>query len=298
MEATLIDEASTTDVETKQLYLALRSSPRHGPFINAVEQAQCLPGKPIRNTVLALAPAALYKEFKRSGADGRRLKEVAEELGFPVETIPLKPTGTLQENAGIILDWLQNDTHDNIILASLSKGASDIKKALAMDDGFKSFARVSAWISVGGLLDGTPLAKWLLSNERFPVAFRAVNRMVGVDLTFLREVDRRPGGPLDFELRLPPHLRLIHLLGFPLEKHASNWLSRTFHRKLASCGPNDGFMLIGDCPRWPGLIYPLWGADHYFRTKEDPRPILERLLAMAIEGTELNRFFTEVVHAS
>jgi hypothetical protein len=293
MEAELLKPSSTADRETERLYQSLRASPRHGPFIQAVERGPRRPDAPIRDTVIAIAPAALYKEFRNSGADGRRLREAAEGLGLAVDVVPLNPTGTLTENGTIILNWLQRNRRENVIFASMSKGASDMKKALAMDPGFSSFRRVSAWISVGGLLNGTPLARWLLSNERFPLAFRAVNRLVGVDLTFLREVDRRSGGPLDFDLILPPHLRLIHLLGFPLQAHASNWLSRTFCRRLAPQGPNDGFMLLNDCSRWPGLIYPLWGVDHYFRTPDDARPLLERLLTIAMDPCRLDPFFAE-----
>jgi hypothetical protein len=139
------------------------------------------------------------------------------------------------------------------------------------------------WISIGGLLEGTPLVRWLLSNQRFPRAFRALNRIRGVDFGFLEEVDRRSGGPLDFSFAVPPHMRLMHLLGFPLPEHTTNWLARSLYRKLATEGPNDGFMLLGDSLRWPGCIYPVWGADHYFRTREDPRPLLERLLTTAVE---------------
>jgi hypothetical protein len=290
-QAAHVTMSTALDHETRRLYESLRSSSRHGPFIRAVEQAPRSPRMPIRDTVLAIGPAALYKEFRRSGADGRRLREAAEGLGLPVDTIPLKPAGTLTENGAIILKWLRTHRDRNIVLVSLSKGGADVKKALAMDSGFESFHRVSAWISVGGLMEGTPLAQWLLSKERIPSALRAINRLAGVDLTFLREVDRRSGGPLDFDLTLPAHLRLVHVLGFPQQAHASNWLARAFHRRLAEYGPNDGFMLLGDCQRWPGLIYPLWGADHYFRTREDLRPLLERLLTMAVEPSRLDTFF-------
>ena len=240
---------------------------------------------------MAIAPAALYKEYRRSGADGRRVREAAEGMNLAVEMIPLEPTGQLQTNAAILREWLDACPHENVVLVSLSKGGSDIKKALADVAGHDVFRRVSVWISIGGLLEGTPLVPWLLSRERFPVAFRALNRLNGVAFDFLAEVDRRPGGPLDFPLRLPPHLRLIHLLGFPLPEHATNWLSRLFYRKLARQGPNDGFMLLDDAVRWPGRIYPLWSADHYFRTREDPRPLLEKLLTMAVEPGCLDPFY-------
>ena len=276
---------------TRRLYDDIRGSEAHGAFIRAVDAAPRRPRDVVPGTVVAIVPAALYKEYKRSGADGRRIREAAVGLGLNVESVPLEPTGTLETNAAILRAWLRASPHQNVVLVSLSKGAADVKKALAADDD-EAFRRVSVWISIGGLLEGTPLVPWLLSRERFPVAFRAVNRINGIDFSFLADIDRRPGGPLDFPLRLPPHLRLIHLLGFALPEHATNWLSRKFCRRLAPYGPSDGFMLLDDARRWPGRIYPLWGADHYFRTREDPRPLLERLLSMAVEPGALDPFFT------
>src|SRR5262249_38527655 len=154
-----------------------------------------------RDTIVAIAPAALYREYRKSGADGKRLRDAAEAMGLRAATIPLEPTGSLDVNARILASWLRACAHDNIVLASLSKGSADVKKALALDP--DAFANVSAWVSVGGLLEGTPLARWLLSNERFPLAFRSVNRLAGVSFRFLAELERREGGPLDFPLRVP-----------------------------------------------------------------------------------------------
>jgi hypothetical protein len=265
---------------TRQLYEQIRNSPVHAPFIAEVDASPRRLADVPRGTLIAIAPAALYKEYRKSGADGRRVREAAERIGVRVETIPLEPTGSLACNAAIIVRWLQDCDAENVILVSLSKGASDLKKALVLDAG--AFARVSAWISIGGLFEGTPLAGWLLSGERFPTAFRALNRMRGVDLAFLAEVDRRPGGPLDFDFSLPAHLRLLHLLGFPQPQHLTNWLARRLYRRLAVHGPNDGFMVLSDVVRWPGEIYPIWGADHYFRTGEDLAPLLDRTLCVAV----------------
>jgi hypothetical protein len=264
---------------TRQLYQRVRES--HESFIRMVDASARTPRAMRGGTVVAIAPAALYKQYRRSGADGRRIREVAEGFGLAVETIPLKPIGSLDQNAATILQWLHNCEFDEVVLVSLSKGSSDVKKALATDS--NAFRKVSVWVSVGGLLDGTPLARWILSNERIPRAFRALHRIRRVDLHFFEDLDRRARGPLDFELVLPPDLRLIHIVGFPLLEHANNWLARMLYRKLAEHGPNDGFMLLEDVSRWPGAIYPVWGADHYFRMGGDPKALLERVMCVAVE---------------
>src|SRR5690606_34890140 len=58
----------------------------------------------------------------------------------------------------------------------------------------------------------------------------------------------------------------LHLVGFPLRRHATNRLARANFARLEPFGPNDGAgILLADACRWPGLLYPLWGADHYLR---------------------------------
>jgi hypothetical protein len=34
---------------------------------------------------------------------------------------------------------------------------------------------------------------------------------------------------------------------------------------MSRLGPNDGLTLLRDAILEPGTIYPVWGADHYFR---------------------------------
>jgi len=58
----------------------------------------------------------------------------------------------------------------------------------------------------------------------------------------------------------------IHLVGFPLCRHATNRLARRNHARLEPHGPNDGAgILLADAVGWPGLLYPVWSADHYLR---------------------------------
>lgn len=47
------------------------------------------------------------------------------------------------------------------MLVSLSKGAADLKVALGLPGAAECFRRVSAWISLSGLPQGTPLVGWL-----------------------------------------------------------------------------------------------------------------------------------------
>src|SRR5581483_2633428 len=139
------------------------------------------------------------------------------------------------------------------------------------------FRRVAGWINLCGILDGTPMADWLLSPTWLARAHRFVYRIRGRSLDFLEDMQRFPGGPLDFPLTLPDGLRAIHVLGFPLKRRLRNGLARRCHARLESHGPNDGSIILADALAWPGQLCPVWAADHYLRPPEGERPLLAAL---------------------
>lgn len=264
------------DFATTLLHMRIVDSARHGSFLRKLGQS---PGTSIMPRVrVAIVPGAFYRENPRTGADGRVAREVAEKLELPVALIPISSTGSLAENARIISGWLLADRESPLVLVSVSKGGSDLKAALAQSDAAHVFARVIGWINLCGILDGTPMADWLLSPGLLARANRFVYRIRGRSLDFLRDMQRYPGCALDFPLTLPAHLRAVHVIGFPLHRHLSNGLARRCHARLASFGPNDGSILLADTPRWPGQVCPVWGADHYLRPRVDERPLLAALL--------------------
>ena len=257
------------DAATERLYRRVLESPVHGPFIRRVDELRAEPASAEWNcgAVLAIVPGASYRETPRTGADGRLVREQAERMGIPTELVPLATTGTVKENARILCDWLMSQPDRPVILASVSKGGSDIKTALAEPDAEPAFRNVVAWLSLCGILDGTPLIDWLLSPSPGAGAVRLYYRLRGKSLEFFRELRYHCGGPLDRPLRLPSHIRLISVVGFPLREHLARRSSRNCHERLASLGPNDGALVLADVCSLPGLIYPVWGTDHYLQPK-------------------------------
>jgi hypothetical protein len=274
-----------TDFATALLYDRIVGSAEHGPFIDRLDSLadgddQVMPGK----TVLAVAPGAFYVEFPHTGADGRLLREEAARMGIRSELIPLRTFGRLAENARILTDWLSaRPADETIILVSLSKGGSDIKMALAGGGAARAFRNVSVWVNLSGLLRGTPLAGWVLGNPLRTLWFRLLLWWRGYDFSVIRELAYGRGTPLDGDLRLPRHLRTIHVIGFPLERHLTNGLARRCYRRVQGLGPNDGAgIVLADVARLPGAVYPVWGADHYLRPGgSDMRALTRRLLLAA-----------------
>lgn len=269
------------DAATARLYRSVLESPVHGPFVRRVGEILERPA-PVRwrpDAALAIVPGAFYRENPRSGADGRLVHEEAERLGCPAGVIPLESAGGLRRNARILCDWLLENGNRPVVLVSLSKGGADVKMALEEPDAGRAFVNVVAWVSLCGILNGTPNADWLLSWNPGAVLTRLYYRATGQSLNFLEDLRYGSGRPLDFALRLPPHVQMISIVGFPQREHLTHGIARRCHRRMAPLGPNDAGLVLADVCALPGLIYPIWGADHYLQPKTtDVRALVAAVL--------------------
>ncbi|HUA64535.1 MAG TPA: hypothetical protein VME24_01730 [Alphaproteobacteria bacterium] len=264
---------------TALLYNRVKRSPPHSDFINKIEQEPPSLFKTARRDVcVAVVPAAFYKQAPNAGGDGKVVLEAANHLGFGAELIPVSSTGTLEENANSILDWLAKHNNQKVILVSLCKGGADVKFALGRPNAWENFRNVSSWINICGILNGSPVAEWLLgSRPRFFIAWLYC-KCRGHNLGFIRELQCSPSGPLSRPLKLPASIGLINIVGFPLKRHLTNRFMRLCYQRISSLGPNDGGMLLAGLCSLPGVIYPVWGADHYLRPESRARQIISTLL--------------------
>lgn len=268
------------DAATERLYRRVLESPVHGPFIRRVDElcdGPALAGWD-HDAVLAVVPGLSYRENPRSGADGRFVREEARRMGCPTRLVPLASGGTVRENARLLCDWLIGQPGGPLILVSLSKGGADVKMALAEPDADQAFRNVVAWVSLCGTLDGTRMADWLLSRSPRALALRLYCRLRGQSTAVLHDLRYRRGGPLDRPLRLPPHIRLISVAGFPLRQHFTRGAARRCHGRLADLGPNDGALVLADVCALPGLVYPVWGADHYLQPERGAGTLVRGIL--------------------
>src|ERR1051325_4396037 len=118
-----------------------------------------------RSVLIGVVPGAFYKEYAFTGADGQRVLDAAAKQGVRAERVPLQSFGPLAENARILREWLAQHPHDEIVLVSLSKGGADLQYALSLPGSDARFRNVSLWINISGLVQGTALADWLLSQK-------------------------------------------------------------------------------------------------------------------------------------
>ena len=131
------------------------------------------------------------------------------------------------------------------------------------------------------------MAAWLVSRKLRFLAAWLFFKCSGHNFEFLRELTPSPGGPLASPPRIPNSMSLINVVGFPLRRHLTNGFMRACHSRIAQFGPNDGGVLLADVCQLPGLLYPVWGADHYLRPESRGRSLLGAVLEYLKEEMQL-----------
>ena len=266
---------------TALLYDRVLRSPENGTFFQQVNASRrAIVGNP---PLVGIIPGAFYLEHKNTGADGSQLAVILESINCRVELVPVDSFGSLAKNAAIIAEWLTRHRQERVALISLSKGSADVKIALGLPSAAELFRNVDVWVSVSGLPQGTPLVAWLRRQFLRRFGVRLLLRLRGQRYSVVEELRQEPGGPLKIWPSVPAHLRVIHILSFPLRRHLANpWAARAFDR-VAPLGPNDGGgFLLSDAANLPGTVFPVWGADHYLQPTWDVTVLLRRIFVESL----------------
>ncbi len=266
------------DLATAMAYRAAQGEPVNAAFLAALAALPvALDAQSGRGQRLLVIPTMYHRERPELGGDGRLIAEIAARLGFTVETAAIASLGAITPNAAVLADHLRGWDRPGWVV-SLSKGTSDLKRALCVEPGLA--ARVAGWISLAGMPGGTPLADPRPGRPVAHALLVAWLRLRGADGSMMSEM----GLDHDFSravLALPAGLPTVDIVPMPLACHLRQPVTR-YAAWLGRSGPNDGYVLLEDACIAQGHLVPLWGSDHYMRTPELP-PLLYRLLRWAAE---------------
>lgn len=237
-----------------------------------------LTGSPL----IGIVPGAFYLDHKKTGADGTTIVKILNSIYCRPEVVPVESFGSLSKNAAIISNWLSEHRGQRVALVSLSKGSADVKAALASPGGVDAFRDVETWVSISGLARGTPLVAWLRGQLFRRLGVRLLLRLRGQRYSVVEELRHEPDGPLAVWPSIPAHLRIVHIVSFPLRRHLAHpWAGRAYER-LAPLGPSDGGgFLLSDVATLPGFVFPVWGADHYLQPTWDVASLVRRIFVEA-----------------
>ncbi len=226
-----------------------------------------LPDFTKQKILFAVAPGMFYKDNPTVGADGKMLRDVASQLGLMETLIPLEQTGTIETNATILCNFFKKHYEskdvNGILLASVSKGSSDIKKAIEKCGNADYFKIVKAWYNIGGLNKGSYAINGVLETWRYRMEGRFYFWWKGYNWQGFLDMQGGEHSPVAGNLKKPDHLLLINIIGVPLFRHVTQ-RARPFYEYLIQFGPSDGLTLLADSYIENAITYPMWRQDHYF----------------------------------
>lgn len=287
---TLADLARLTSTDFAALYFAQRSSFANSAlrdkFVAYAASPEPMPIALASRVVVVFVPGLFYRSHPETKGDLIDAERVVRSLGVVTTRVETLDAGTVEENAAIIADFITKyDGHGaQLVLVSASKGGPEVALALSKLAG-KDQSRIAAWVSIGGVLRGSPLADDWLEAPKSWLAWM-VSTLIGASPDLVESLGTRWSEQrlADAEARLPTHLLVVHYVGVPLSGTVTAEV-RSEYARLALLGPNDGITLLCDelLPR--GRVIVDLGLDHRF---SDPR-IAEKAAALTRLTLELLR---------
>jgi hypothetical protein len=285
-DADLINRKYGVDFTTALLYAHFFAKLKADLFSDAEPQQRSAPTPPI-----VIVPGAFHKEYPELGSDGRRVADMAVEREWPCESIPLQSLGTNEANAKRILSWFDDCRAPEVVVVAVSKGAADLRTALAARP--ELWRRLRGVICISSILCGTPIANWLLDRwglwltTTYVLWYWNLERSSLVELRCsdaIRGVPAQLSPPFTRPSRTHNEEQLfvdpIQIVGFPLRKHLASWRSRLWHRRFRRFGPSDGVIWLAELLEQPSTVVPVWGVDHYMRTSAEVYRMLWKVIEL------------------
>ena len=236
-------------------------------------------GNPLNSSVtMAIVPGAFAKEYPQHDARGQRFVDAAQALGFNVDVVDVPSFCSAKVGGDCIANWLKHTNKRNVVLISLSKGSADTASFFSNPDYRPLHHHVRAWVSIGGLLCGSPIINAIDARPLWRLFISSLLRMKGyryADLASLRwDSVRQPEWNSYGTLSIP----VIHVQSVPRYEHLSSPLAIRAVKRALPYGVSDGGgVLLSDLSRYDGSFVLVEKRDHYFRDVP-VQPLLRRMV--------------------
>lgn len=207
-------------------------------------------------------PGFHYMTDKSSGADFANQRQFFHELGVRVDLLRTEEDGTVEENAAIIAANIRALRDADAILVSTSKAGPEVALALGKILAPDETARVKAWISVGGLIRGTPLADYATTWPQSWIV-RLMFRYSRTGFQGIPGLTTAASQARMERIRIPASIMIVEYIAVPLSGDIYGSVESRYAR-LRKDGPNDGLTLLADelLPNGIAVIEP--GIDHFY----------------------------------
>ena len=220
----------------------------------------------LKSKYFLFVPGLAYKEDPSTGADLARQMRLFKLLGIKNKLIETGEYALAEQNAQIIADEIIETSKKckDIVLVSVSKGSLETAIALGKLLGEEQLKSVSSWVSVGGILRGSPVADQYLKAPKSWLA-RFVLWSKGHSAEVVRDVSHQFRSVTFNSLNFPVHIKTIHFVGIPLTSQVHKRIKARYCSLQKNFGPNDGLTTITDALTMHGIVISELGLDHYFK---------------------------------
>ena len=214
--------------------------------------------------LILFIPGWFYKTDPWTGADLARQRKVVDRLGINNLLVNVDENGTIEDNAKRIAEYINriSESEKKIILVSVSKAGTEVALALSNLLEPQQTENIKAWINIGGLLQGSPIAD---SAARWPKRWIAKIYFFfkGWDFASVESMTTWKSRARFAGLKIPRHILTINYIGIPLSGSITV-LARDRYMKMRTLGPNDGLTLITDALVPHSYTIAQLGLDHFF----------------------------------
>jgi hypothetical protein len=214
---------------------------------------------------VAFAPGWFYESYgDETGADFQRQLDQLARVGVPTELIETDENGTVESNAAVIAHALRRLQRDGrqVLVVSASKSGAEVAIALGDILAPVETTGILAWLSIGGVHQGSPFADWALNPTVCWISKLHLG-LQGFDLQGALSLQTSLRRDHFAKLQFPEHLLLVSYVPVPLSGDISNRGAFGYSR-MRHLGPNDGLTMLVDQLLPGGLTIVEPGVDHYF----------------------------------
>jgi hypothetical protein len=203
-----------------------------------------------------------------TNSDYRIQRKLLDRWGIAHRLVPVKENGTVEDNARIVAGAIREALRDHqVLLVSASKSGAEVALALGRELKSSETESVVGWLSIVGVVRGSPLADRVLQPDLCWFAKLKLG-LVGFDLEGAKSMQTSRARSVFDNLRFPPHIRTFAYVAIPLSGQISKRGSFGYGR-MRELGPNDGLTLLSDelIPGAVPLLVP--GVDHFLPEDQD-----------------------------
>jgi hypothetical protein len=254
-------------------------------YVRSVGVDRARPDVP-EDLLILLVPGWFYVTHgSETNADYGIQRRLLTRWRIPHRVVAIHENGTVEDNARIVADAVRRvPTGRRAFLVSASKSGAEVALALGRELTPREAEPVAGWLSIVGVVQGSPLADRVLQSNLCLVA-KVKLGSEGFDLEGARSMQTTRARRAFEALRFPRHVRTFSLIAVPLSGDISDRASFGYAR-MRELGPNDGLTLLADevVPQAAPLLFP--GMDHYLGTEEPDvwSTTLFRLIAREVAG--------------